>query len=210
VIGVPRLHVVTDDLVLTRSDFLPVARGLLEVGGEALAFHVRGPNTDGRRLYELVRELVALAAPGGRVLVNDRVDVALATRAAGVHLGRRSLSVARTRGLVGSVALVGISMHDAGEAAGMMQRGADYAFVGTLYPTPSHPGHVGGGSTLLTEVAEVAKGLSLLGIGGVTPERVREVLRAGGHGVAVIRGIWGADDPMSALGEYLSVLGEMT
>ena len=92
----------------------------------------------------------------------------------------------------------------------MMQDGADYAFVGTLYPTPSHPGHVGDGSTLLSEVAEVAKGLSLVGIGGVTPERVAEVLGAGGYGVAVIRGIWCADDPNRALGEYLSALGELT
>jgi len=210
VITVPRLHVVTDDLVLARGDFLPVARKLLEVGGEALAFHVRGPNTDGRRLYELAHELLTFGEEGARILVNDRVDVALATGTDGVHLGRRSLSVARARGLVGSVALVGVSVHDAGEDAEMMQDGPDYAFVGTLYPTPSHPGHVGGGSTLLSEVAEVAKGLSLVGIGGVTPERVAEVLGAGGYGVAVIRGIWCADDPNRALGEYLSALGELT
>ncbi len=209
-ITVPRLHVVTDDLVLARGDFLPVARKLLEAGGEALAFHVRGPNTDGRRLYELAHELLTFGEEGARILVNDRVDVALATGTAGVHLGRRSLSVARARGLVGSVALVGVSVHDAGGDAEMMQDGPDYAFVGTLYPTPSHPGHIGGGSTLLSEVAEVAKGLSLVGIGGVRPERVAEVLGAGGYGVAVIRGIWCADDPNRALGEYLSALGELT
>ena len=209
-IGVPRLHVVTDDLVLTRTDFLHVARALLEAGGDALALHVRGPRTDGRRLHELVRELVRLDESGARVFVNDRVDVALTTGAAGVHLGRRSLSVAQTRALVGSVVPVGISVHDAREATESSQDGADYAFVGTLYPTPTHQGHAGGGPALLTEVEEVAKGLSLLGIGGVTPERVSPVLHAGGHGVAVIRGIWGADDPARAAGEYLSVLGDLT
>ncbi len=207
-IGVPRLHVVTDDLVLTRTDFLRVAGALLEAGGDALALHVRGPGTDGRRLYELVRELVTLDESGARVFVNDRIDVALTTGAAGVHLGRRSLSVLQTRALVGSPALVGISVHDAREATEASQDGADYAFVGTLYATPTHQGLAGGGPALLTEVAEVADGLSLLGIGGVTPERVSAVLRAGGHGVAVIRGVWGAHDPARAVGEYLSVLGD--
>ncbi len=209
-IGVPRLHVVTDDLVLTRTDFLHVARALLEAGGDALALHVRGPRTDGRRLYELVRELVILDESGARVFVNDRVDVALTTGAAGVHLGRRSLSVAQARALVGSAAPVGVSVHDAREATEARQDGADYAFVGTLYPTPTHQGDAGGGPALLTEVAEVADGLSLLGIGGVTPERVSAVLHAGGHGVAVIRGVWGADDPARAVGEYLSLLGDLT
>jgi thiamine-phosphate diphosphorylase len=210
VTGVPRLHVVTDDLVLSRGDFLPIARALLEAGGEALAFHVRGPTTDGRRLYELVRELIEFDESGARVFVNDRVDVALAARAAGVHLGRRSLSVERARALVGSASIVGLSVHEAGEAAEAKKNGADYAFVGTLFPTPTHPGHVGDGPRLLTEVAEVAKGLTLCGIGGVTPERVAAVVRAGGHGVAVIRGIWSADDPTCALHEYLSALGDTT
>ena len=205
-IGVPRLHVVTDDVVLNRADFLHVARALLEAGGDALALHVRGPGTDGRRLHELVRELVPLEESGARVFVNDRVDVALTARAAGIHLGRRSLSVAQARAIVRSAVSVGISVHDAREATDASQGGADYAFVGTLYATPSHEGYTGGGPALLTEVAEVATGLPLLGIGGVTPDRVCEVLHAGGHGVAVIRGVWGADDSVRAVAEYLSVL----
>jgi len=207
---VPRLHVVTDDLVLTRTDFLDVARALLEAGGDTLALHVRGPRTDGRRLHELVRELVTLDESGARVFVNDRVDVALTTGAAGVHLGRRSLSVAQTRALVGSAVPVGISVHDSREALEARQDGADYAFVGTLYPTPTHQGYAGGGPASLTEVAAVAKGLSLLGIGGVTPDRVSTVLHTGAHGVAVISGIWGTDDPARAVGEYLSVIGDLT
>ncbi len=206
----PRLHVVTDDLVLTRTDFPHVARALMEAGGDALVLHVRGPRTAGRRLHELVRELVTLEESGARVFVNDRVDVVLTTGAAGVHLGRRSLSVDQVRALVGSAVPVGISVHDAREATEASQDGADYAFVGTLYPTPTHQGQVGGGPALLAELAEVARGLSLLGVGGVTPERVSAVLHAGGHGVAVIRGVWGADDPVRAVGEYLSVLGDFT
>ena len=205
-IAVPRLHVVTDDLVLGRTDFLPVARALLEAGGDALALHVRGRRADGRTIYELVHELVTREQSGGHVFVNDRVDVALTAGAAGIHLGQRSLSVVGTRALVGSTACVGISVHDAREARAASQDGADYAFVGTLHATPSHEGHGGRGPELLTEVAELANGLLLLGIGGVTPERVPPVLRAGGHGVAVIRGVWGASDPVRAVGEYLSVL----
>ncbi len=206
VIDVARLHVVTDDEVLTRADFLDVAEAVLDSGGEALALHVRGPATDGRTLHELVHALIALRPPHARVFVNDRVDVALAAGADGTHLGGRSLSVSETRALVGPVISIGMSVHDSPGVAAASRDGAEYAFVGTLFETPTHGGRAGQGSTVVTEVAGRADGLPLVGIGGVTPGRVSEVIRAGGYGVAVIRGVWDAGDPARAVGDYLSAL----
>ncbi|GMV05135.1 MAG: thiamine-phosphate synthase [Gemmatimonadota bacterium] len=200
---VPRLHVVTDDAVLADPAFPSRARRLLVQGGAGLALHVRGPRTPGGTLLRLAAPLAAAAAEAGALLVvNDRVDVALASGAAGVHLGRRSLPVAEAKRLLPSGVLVGASVHGAGEAAQAQACGADWAFVGSVWATPSHPDVAGGGPALLRAAAEAAPRVPLLAIGGVTPARVGEALRAGAHGVAVIRGIWDAADLEAALGDY--------
>lgn len=204
---IPRLHVVTDDAVLADPAFSARARGLLLQGGAGLALHVRGPRTPGGTLLRLAAPLAAAAAEAGALLVvNDRVDVALASRAVGVHLGRRSLPLAEARHLLPSGVLVGVSVHGAGESAEAQAGGADWVFVGSVWATPSHPDRAGGGPALLRAAAEAAPGVPLLAIGGVTPARVGEALRAGAHGVAVIRGIWYAADLEAALGEYQEML----
>ena len=135
---IPRLHVVTDDGVLAREDFLVRAREVLEAGSD-VALHLRGPHTSGRRLSDLAGALrdEAIAA-GATLLVNDRVDVALCSRVDGAHLGRRSLSPLEARRLLGPDRLVGASVHGVEEAASAA-RGADFLFVGALWATSSHP-----------------------------------------------------------------------
>lgn len=82
--------------------------------------------------------------------------------------------------------------------------GADFVLAGTLYPSASHPGRPGAGPGLIEAMVEVA--IPIVGIGGVTPERVGEVRGAGAAGVAVITGIWDAPSPVAALERYLSEL----
>lgn len=204
---IPRLHLVTDDRILARSDFLPEAERLMVAARNALAFHLRGPHTRGRDLHRLALELRAVAAGVGTTfLVNDRVDVALAVEADGVHLGRRSLAPSAVRPLLrGERALVGSSCHDGPEAREAAGERADYLFVGAVYPTPSHPAAEGAGPGLVTEVRS-AVSVPLLGIGGIKVDDVEELLEAGAYGVAVIRGIWDAADPVGALSAYLRAL----
>lgn len=204
--AVPPLHVVTDDEVLARADFTAVARAVLEAGAGGVALHLRGPRSTGRALFELASALVPAArAAGAALLVNDRVDVALASGADGAHLGARGMMPRDARALLGEGRLVGVSVHSPGEveAGGA---GADFLFVGTLYSTPSHPGREGAGPQILRDFR--GYGVPLVGIGGVTPGRVREVRAAGGHGVAVIRGVWDAPDPVAAIMLYLKALEE--
>jgi len=201
---VPRLHLVTDDGVLSRSGFRPQAAALLAAGGGALAFHVRGPGTPGGPLLELVRSLRDPAGASGSLLVvNDRVDVALCAGAGGVHLGARSLPLAEARRILGARGRLGMSVHTLAEGAEAAAGGADWIFAGTIYETESHPGRRGLGPAFAGRVAKVAVGVPLLAIGGVTPGRVGEVLAAGAWGVAVIRGVWDAADPLDALHRYL-------
>jgi thiamine-phosphate pyrophosphorylase len=145
------------------------------------------------------------AASGVLLVVNDRLDVALAVGAAGVHLGARSLPAAEARRLLGAIRLLGVSVHSASEAVEAAESGADYLFVGTLFETPSHPEVVARGPGFLGLVVSRVD-LPLVGIGGVTPERAVAVLRSGGHGVAAIRGIWDAPSPPDAVKAYLDAV----
>ncbi len=237
---VPRLHLVTDDAILARTDFLEraveVALALAGAGapepdnpgtgrgGFGVALHLRGPGTPGRGLWELGRALRdPLRRAGVRLLVNDRADVARAVGADGLHLPGRGLPPTWSRSWLGPDALLGrslagpdeesgaggdpggVSHLDAGEVEAL-----DYLMVGTLWRSPSHPGRAGAGPGRVREVARVLGGgerpLPLVGIGGLTPERVGKVLAAGGYGVAVRGGIWDSDDPPGAALAFATAL----
>jgi thiamine-phosphate diphosphorylase len=200
-VTLPRLHVVTDDDTLARPDLPAIARDLLAKHGARVALHLRGRGAPARRLFALAETLVAAAArTGGTVLVNDRADVALASGAHGVHLGEHSIPPADARTLLPR-ALIGRSMH-AAHGIAAVARWIDFFFLGTIYPTPSHPEAPAGGTTLIADAA-AGTAVPVFGIGGITVERVPEVLAAGAYGVAVIRGVWGAPDPVAAAGNYL-------
>ena len=213
---IPKLHLVTDDEILARPDFeeraLEVCEmfGTLQPGdggvvGGSVALHLRGPRTTGRRLARLARLLYESAAASGiRFLVNDRLDVALAVGAAGVHLGTRSVPATEARRFLGASRLLGVSVHSESEAVEAATSGADFLFVGTRFETRSHPTAARGAELMGLVAARVD--LPLVGIGGVTPERVAEVLASGAYGVAAIRGIWDAPSPPDAVRAYLDAL----
>src|SRR5688572_29133303 len=98
----PRLHVFTDERILSRPDWQSLAQSVLAAGGDRVALHVRGRSLDGRVLYDRVTALEdAAGAAGAMLVVNDRVDVAMTTRADGVQLGETSLPVKEARSLLG-------------------------------------------------------------------------------------------------------------
>ena len=205
---IPILHVVTDDEILSRQDFVERATRVLEAGGESLALHLRGPGTPGRVLFTLARNLRGVArASGSLLLANDRVDLTLALDLPGAHLGQRSLPPDAARRILGPHRLLGLSVHGRTEAREGLGGAVDFLLVGTIFASSSHPRIVPGGVGRIREVGEVT-GAPLLGIGGVAPEKVGELLDAGAHGVAVRSGIWDARDPTAATRVYLKALGK--
>lgn len=197
---VPPLHVVTDDAVVARPDFLRQAGRVIAAGGPLLLFHLRAPRAPGRRLYELGCALMhPVYCEDGFIVVNDRADVAMAIEADGVQLGARGLRAADARRL--DLDWVGVSVHSMDEARAAQADGADFVLAGTIWRTPSHPGRPGAGTGVIREAA--ALGISTIAIGGVAPERVAEARGAGAAGVAVMRGVWDAPDPAAAVREYL-------
>jgi len=198
---IARLHVVTDDEILAREDFLDHGLGILENGVGNVALHLRGPRTSGRALYNLALELKGMALDaGGALVVNDRVDLVLALDLSGAHLGQRSIPPVVARQLLGPQRLLGLSVHGAEEGKEGLEGEVDFFLAGTVFPSPSHPHGISGGLARIREVKNVTQG-PVLAIGGVTQERVQEVLGAGAYGVAVKGGIWNTEDPIgSALG----------
>ncbi|HEX5869334.1 MAG TPA: thiamine phosphate synthase [Longimicrobium sp.] len=197
---IPPLHVVTDDAVVARPDFLRQAGQVIAAGGPLVLFHLRAPRASGRRLYELGRALMhPVYYEDGFIVVNDRADVAMAIEADGVQLGARGLRASDARQL--DLDWVGVSVHAVDEARAGQADGADFVLAGTIWQTPSHPDRRGAGTGLIRGIA--ALGIPAIAIGGVTPERMAEARDAGAAGVATIRGVWDAPDPAAAVSEYL-------
>ena len=205
----PCLVAVTDDERLARADFAERLEALLGAGCAAL--WLRSRVLGGRDLLALARDAHARCTEhGAKLWVGERADVAAIARAHAVQLPERGLSLAGARRVVGSGIAVGRSVHSAGAALAAAREGADHLVAGTIFPSESHPGGVAVGPALLSAVraALAAEGwsLPLIAIGGMTPQRAAETLRAGADGVAAIRALWDADDPASAARAFLAAL----
>ncbi len=200
----PRLHIVSDDTVLASPAFTEAAAAVLKRGGHDVALHLRGHGTRASVLHALAERLVPAANDAGAMLlINDRIDLALASGAHGVQLGRRSLPLAGARSLLGS-RTIGYSAHSAGETAEAAASGADFVLIGAIWPSASHRGQTTGGVELV-RASVAATSRPVLAIGGVQPDHMRALARAGAHGAAVLGGIW-AGDPIRGLEGYLEAL----
>ena len=187
--ALPRLHAITDERIARRADLDELVTRLGSIG-QPIALHARGRTLTGREHYQLAVRLSA--RPPARLFVNDRLDVALVTRAAGVQLSGAGLQPTDARRLVPDC-WIGRSVHSLDEARAARDAGADYLLVGPVYHTTTHPTATPLGLGTLGDIARL--GLPVIAIGGVTPVRARDAARAGAYGVAAIRAIWDAPDP---------------
>jgi len=192
----PRLHAITDERIARRPDLDDIARELAKGGGSELAFHARGRELTGLEHYELAGRLAV--RPPARLFVNDRLDVALAVPCAGVQLGRGSIPVETARAL-NPLWWIGRSVHDLAEADAARIEGADYLVVGPVYATASHPGRRPLGIDRFRAIVVAMGELPVVGIGGITIDRVTEVKDSGAYGIAAIRAFWDDGEPGAAV-----------
>jgi thiamine-phosphate pyrophosphorylase len=167
------------------------------VAGGVDVVQVRAPAATARELLDLTLAVRGRIGRRARLVVNDRVDVALAAGADGVHLGERSLPPELARRLLGAGGYVGASVHSAGAALAAERGGADSVTFGHVFGTASHPDLPPRGLAGLREVAGAVR-LPVIAIGGIDAGRVPAVLAHGAAGVAVISAILGAADPAEA------------
>ena len=196
--AVPVVHLITDRR-LQPDLHARAAAALAGLPPGRVVVQLREKDLDGRDLLRLARALAAACHEAGqRLVVNDRVDVALAAGADGVHLPVAGIPPEDARRLLGNEALVGVSCHSAAEVRRAREAGASYASVSPIYDTPSKRAYGAPvGLVVLREAA--ASGLPVIALGGITPVRVPEVLAAGAHGVAAIRAWLEGDDPAAAV-----------
>jgi len=201
-VNVPLLHVIVTDEVAEAPTFLADARNLIAAGCDRIALHLRLRRADGRDLHGLAVRLGSAAADTGAwCVINDRVDVALTSGAQAVQLGGGSLPVDAVHGLRDRRFAIGASVHSAGEARRKAGAGADFLVAGSVFSTATHPGRVPAGTALVTSCLEA--GVPVVGIGGIDSTNARQVLQAGATGIAVIRAVWQAANPV---GEALRLI----
>ncbi len=201
----PPLYVVTDRQQTGEDRLLPILGDIIPERG--MMVQIRERDLGPRALLNVVEDVRRLARPFGvPCLINDRVDLVLATGAAGVHLRADSLPVRAARKCLGSGYLIGKSVHSVEEVLQSQQDGADFVVLGPVYETPSKRQY---GPPLGVSAVREASGrcaIPVYAIGGMTPARVETVMAAGAAGVAVVSSILLAASPREAVTMYAAQL----
>jgi thiazole tautomerase (transcriptional regulator TenI) len=183
----PIIHAVTDSGAVLRTGFVDRATSVMKALGARGALHLRSSQATGSQFHKIADALrVVQESTGCWLIVNDRVDVALAVKSRGAQLASHSLSVADALVVAGGIPL-GASIHSVEEALEAEAEGASWCVAGTVFETPSHVGREPARVEFVHEVCTAVK-IPVIAIGGIMPEDVHELLRAGAHGIATIRG----------------------
>ncbi len=199
------LYVVTDEVVSGNRSHLECARAA--VAGGADAIQLREKAKPPWEILAIARAIRAATAETGAIfIVNDRLDIALAAEADGVHLGQDDLPVAAARRIAPSPFLIGTSVGSAEEALRAERDGADYVAVSPVFATGSKAdAGAGHGLEVVTAVRQVVR-IPVIGIGGIGPANAADVIRAGADGCAVISAVLAQPDVAEAARSLRSVI----
>lgn len=186
------IYLVTDDGCLQGRALLDCVREALE-GGVTLVQY-RAKTASSAEMYAEALQLKALCDSFNvPLIINDRLDIAMAVGAAGVHLGQDDLPCAAARKLLGEDYIIGVSAHNPAEAKAALESGADYLGCGAVFGTATKADVKKLGTDGLAAICK-AKGLPVVGIGGVTADNYREVRVPGADGAAIVSGILAQPD----------------
>lgn len=194
------LYVATDSQLVAEDALAEVVEAAIRGGAGVIQY--REKQADTRRMVKVAGDLGRVCRRRGVVfLVNDRLDVALAVEADGVHLGQQDMPVALARQLLGPDKLIGVSVQNAGAMAEAEQEGADYLSLSPVFATSTKPDHEAPLGLEGVRTLAGASRLPVVAIGGINRTNVAEVIRAGARGVCVISAVLTAPDPERAASE---------
>jgi thiamine-phosphate pyrophosphorylase len=204
-----RLHVLTDTVLQSRFSHLELARMAIKGGADTIQFRQKVGAT--REMIEIVRQLKQLCVDSGVTLVvNDRLDVAIASEADGIHLGQDDFPIPLARKLLGENSIIGGSAANLEEAQKCLAEGADYIGFGPVYPTTSKEDADPVTGIKLLKRAVEAIPLPIIAVGGISVENAPEVMRVGAQGIAVISAVCCQEDPERATRALHQVLQTTT
>ena len=202
------IYLVTDDGCLQGRALIDCVREALE-GGVTLVQY-RAKTASSAEMYAEALQMKALCDSFNvPLIINDRLDIAMAVGAAGVHLGQDDLPCAAARRILGEDYLIGVSAHNPAEAKSALQSGADYLGCGAVFGTATKADVKKLGTEGLEAICK-AKGLPVVGIGGVTADNYREVRAAGAEGAAIVSGILAQPDIRATVRAIARVSQEFT
>jgi thiamine-phosphate diphosphorylase len=158
-------------------------------------------------LLSLARRLKAVTRGKAQLVIYDRVDVAIAVEADGVHLPEDGLPVRIARGLIGKYDVLGRSSDDHASALDATRDGAEWVLAGPIYKSASQPDEKPTGAKLISDIVEDSA-IPVIAIGGITIDNIAEVVKTGAAGIAVRSGISGAADPKGAAEALSNALKE--
>lgn len=191
-----KLYVIPDSLAGAPRSLEEQAR--LAILGGATMIQLRDKQMTGRELYETAKRLLLFCRPRGiPLIVNDRLDIALASGADGVHLGAEDIPVREAKRFVPEGFIVGATAHSVEEGIRAESEGADYVGVGAAFPSGTKKGAAVLGIAGIREVCSAIT-LPTVAIGGITAENADEVLGAGVDGVSVVASVVGRKDIQAA------------
>jgi len=192
-----RFHVLTDTFLQTHFSHVELAELAIAGGADTVQFRQKGGST--REMIRVAEQMKDLCKKAGVIfLVNDRVDVAIASHADGVHLGQDDFPIPLARKLLGEGAIIGGSAGSMEEARKSLLEGADYIGFGPVYPTTSkEDAGPAGGVGLLKQIVEAIP-LPIIAIGGINRDNTPLVMQTGVHGIAVISAVCCQSDPAEA------------
>lgn len=204
-----RLLLVTDRQQTKGRPLVSVLAQALKAGRPSIQLRER--DLCAKELLALADEIQQLTGPRGvQLVINDRLDVALSLEGAGVHLRSNSLPVSVARRLIGPRRVLGASVHSVKEAVEADAGGADYIVLGPIYDTPSKQRYGPPLGLSALEGAARAVRVPIVGIGGVTAARARDMRLAGAFGVAVVTAVLSADDVEGATRALLDAVASVS
>jgi thiamine-phosphate pyrophosphorylase len=196
----PSLYLVTDRGLAAGRPMPDMVRAA--VSGGVTCVQVREKECPAREFVRQASALMDLLRPlGVPLIVNDRVDIALAVEAHGVHLGQDDLPLRAARAILGPRRVIGISVDSVAQAVAAERDGADYLGVSPVFATPTKTDTAAPLGLAGLAAIRRAVGIPLVAIGGIGARNAAEVIRAGADGVAVVSAIVAAADPQRAAAE---------
>jgi len=197
------LYVITDNRYLRNRSLPDLVEAALRGGAAAVQLRNKEADTadfieEGLQLLPITRKYKV------PLIVNDRIDVAVEIDADGVHLGQEDASPEEARSILGMSKIIGVSVHSVTQAMEALEFPVDYLGAGSIYPSKTEPREAIGVQTLERICKSV--GIPVIAIGGITVDKVEEVMKNGASGVAVISDVWDTDDVEERVREYASEL----
>lgn len=193
----PIFHVISNG----KQDLATVERILSIIGSHIDVFHIREKHRSAREISQWVECFSSIGFPPGKLVINDRLDVAVAYGIGGIQLAYHSLSPNLARQILLPGQKIGVSVHSVEEARLAESTGANYILYGHVFPSGSKPGLAPRGLKALQDVVQSVK-IPVIALGGIHPGNVEEVLSTGCRGIAVMSAVMEAEDPGLAVRSF--------